>query len=71
MGEYFGRCERCREHKILQGTHVFSQIDGGRENTVGDSKIPPGTSRGDFHGVCSRGVCFHQDPLQSYMVDHL
>ena len=44
------------ELKILQGTHVFSQIDGGRENTMGDSKNPPGTSKGDFHGVCSRGV---------------
>ena len=31
------------ELKILQGNHVFSQMDGGRENTKGDAKIPRGT----------------------------
>ena len=46
------------ELKILQGTHVFSQVDGGHENTKGDSKNPVADVQGDFHGVCSRGVLF-------------
>ena len=48
--------EDAGELKILQGTHVFSQMNGGHENTVGDSKNPAGDSRGEFHGVCSGGV---------------
>ena len=44
------------ELKILQGTHVFSQIDGGRENTEGDSNNPAGDVQGAFHGACSRAV---------------
>ena len=56
MGNISEDMKGARELKILQGTHVFSQIDEGRENAVGDSKNPPETSRGDFHGVCSRGV---------------
>ena len=34
------------ELKILQGTHVFSQIYGGRENTVVDPKNPVGEVQG-------------------------
>ena len=34
------------ELKILQGDHVFSQIYGGRENTVGDPKNPLGEVQG-------------------------
>ena len=46
------------ELKILQGTHVFSQMDGGRENTVGDSKIPQGTSKGTSTGSVLEGCNF-------------
>ena len=43
------------ELKILQGTHVSSQMDGGRENTMGDSKNTRGMSRGTSTGSVLEG----------------
>ena len=59
MEEYLGRCERCGGTQNIAGAHVFSQMGGGRENTVGGLKKsrggrPGGTSTGTVLEGCYR-----------------
>ena len=55
MGEYFGRCERCRGTQNIAGDPCFSQMDGDAKIPRGTQKIPPGTSRGTSTGSVVEG----------------